>query len=394
MWCDSLTISICAAASDYSKLNVAMAETGLSLGYPVRASPVFVSLTTDLRYDMQGLLKQKIRKSVKLMEARTSMIRPGDRVVIKVNLAVPAAPEAAVGTHPELVRAVVSVLKERHARIVLAEDCTDEAVQMSGIAGIAADTDVRFLNLRYRPYQDVARGPRTYSYALDVLRADRLISMPKMKTHLYTYYTGAIKNMFGCIPRDERRDLHREMATAAFSERLVDIFSIRRPDLVIMDGILAMEGVGPTQGKQKAAGLLLISNDGVLLDYYGSALMGYDPGQIAMINIAMRKNLHACPPESILFSDCAQDAFRSQNWNRLPILAGSQRKKALAALFGPIRVQADQCQTCGVCAGSCPFGAIALRPYPQVTMEKCEYCFCCLELCPRMALMPIRLHHA
>ena len=90
---------------------------------------------------------------------------------------------------------------------------------------------------------------RIYHYAQDVLQADHLISIPKLKTHLYTQYTGAIKNMYGCLAKAQRRELHREMATQRFAERLVDTYAIRPPDLVIMDAILGMEGIGPTQGR-------------------------------------------------------------------------------------------------------------------------------------------------
>lgn len=353
-------------------------------------SPAFVSITPGLRYEMQDILQDKIRDALKLRGANGIRISPGERVAVKINLAVPAPPEAAVGTHPELLRAVIAVLKELQAEIVVVEDCDEAAVALSGVAAIIAETGVTFLNLRGRPFQSVTSGSYVYQYAQDVLQSTHLISIPKLKTHLYTYYTGAIKNMFGCIPKAQRRDLHLEMASARFAAHLVNIYAIRPPDLVIMDGILAMEGIGPTQGNPKLAGLLLIGNDGVLLDFGAVTLMGYDPGQIEMIRIAMEQGLHLCPPEQAIFPDHQLADFPRQGWNRLPVITGSRRKKTLKALCGPIQVVPEYCQCCGMCAISCPFQAIRLTPYPEVNQDQCQFCFCCLELCPHMAIMPAR----
>jgi ferredoxin len=199
--------------------------------------------------------------------------------------------------------------------------------------------------------------------------------------------------MFGCIPKSERRELHREMATARFSEHLVNIYEIKRPTLVVLDGILAMEGVGPTQGIPKHAGIMLISNDGVLLDYYAAALMRYDPRQIEMIRIALERNLTSCPPDQVRFTGAAPAEFPPLSWNLLPVISGPRRKRTLLALCGPIRVRPDRCQHCGTCGASCPFQAIqnAGDPwYPVVDQERCQFCFCCLELCPHLAIMPLK----
>jgi uncharacterized protein (DUF362 family)/ferredoxin len=354
------------------------------------ASPPFVSITPGLRYEMQAVLQGKVRDAVKLLGEQGTAIHPGERVALKINLAIPASPEAAVSTHPEVLRAVIAVLQEVRAEVVVVEDCDGEALPLSGVAAIMAETGVPFLNLRDRPFQDVASAGHVYHYAQDLLQADHLISIPKLKTHLYTYYTGAIKNMFGCIPKAQRRELHREMATARFAEHLAAIYAIRPPDLVIMDGILAMEGIGPTRGNPKQAGWLLIGNDGVLLDYSAATLMGYDPGQIEMIRIAMERGLHGCPPEQVVFPDCRLADVPRQGWNRLPVLAGTRRKKTLQALCGPIRAIPETCQRCGTCAASCPFQAIRLAPYPEVDQERCQFCFCCLELCPHAAIMPAK----
>jgi uncharacterized protein (DUF362 family) len=353
-------------------------------------SPGFVSITTGLRYDMQDVLRGRIREALARLDVQGAGIGPGQRVAVKINLAVPAPPEAAVGTHPALLRAAIVALQELRAEVVVVEDCDDAALPLSGVAAVIAETGATFLNLRERRYQEVRVGSSTYQYAQDVLQADHLISIPKLKTHLYTYYTGAIKNMYGCLLKAQRRELHREMATRCFAERLVDIYALRPPDLVIMDAILGMEGIGPTQGKPKEAGWLLIGNDGVLLDHTALTLMGYDPGQIEVLRVAMERCLQRRPPGEVLFPDCQPTDVPGQGWNRLPVISGERRRRTLLALCGPIRAAQESCQACGACAESCPSGAIRLAPYPQVDQALCQYCFCCLELCPHGAIMPAK----
>jgi uncharacterized protein (DUF362 family) len=355
------------------------------------ASPAFVSITTGLRYDMQDVLRGKVRDALARLDAQGVEIGPGERVAVKINLAVPAPPQSAVGTHPELLRAAIAALQERRAEIVVVEDCDEAALPVSGVAAVIAETGAAFLNLRDRPYNDVSCGSSVYRYAQDVLQAAHLISIPKLKTHLYTHYTGAIKNMYGCILKAQRRELHREMASSRFAGHLVDVYAIRPPDLVIMDAILGMEGIGPTQGKPRKAGWLLIGNDGVLLDHTAVALMGYDPGQIEVLRLAMERGLGRCPPEEVVFPDGQPtDVLPGQGWSRLPIISGERRRRTLLALCGPIRAREETCQRCGTCAESCPTRAIRMAPYPEVDQQLCELCFCCLELCPHGAIMPAR----
>ena len=324
------------------------------------------------------------------LASRGKKIHPGEQVALKINLTVPAPPEAAAGTHPEILRAAITVLQETQAEILVVEDCDEVALPLSGVADIVTETGVTFLNLRHRPYQEVSSGSYSYSYAQDLLQADVLISLPKLKTHLYTYYTGAIKNMYGCIPKAQRRELHRDMATARFSEHLVNIYAIRPPDLVILDGILAMEGIGPTHGSPKWAGLLLIGNDGVLLDRSAAALMGYDPDQIDMIRIAMERRLYSCSPAQVVYPDTPLAEVPKQGWNRLPVASGSRRKSIYQALCGSILAIPETCDRCGACVDCCSFGAIRLAPYPEVDQDLCQYCFCCLELCPQTAILPAK----
>jgi uncharacterized protein (DUF362 family) len=91
-----------------------------------------------------------------------------------------------------------------------------------------------------------------------------------MKTHSLYVFTGGVKNMYGAIPIGLRRKFHAEyMRSEDFSQVLTDIFSAIRPQLTIMDGIIAMEGEGPAAGSLRRLGVILTSQDTVAVDAVG-----------------------------------------------------------------------------------------------------------------------------
>ena len=92
-----------------------------------------------------------------------------------------------------------------------------------------------------------AQRCRQLSVAEPFLTRDYLIDLCKLKTHGMVGFSGAVKNLFGAVPGLQKPELHcRFPEKQPFSEMLVDLCDFLQPDLCIMDGILAMEGNGPT----------------------------------------------------------------------------------------------------------------------------------------------------
>lgn len=95
------------------------------------------------------------------------------------------------------------------------------------------------------------------------------INMPKMKTHVQTSVTLGIKNSHGLVPEIERGMFHHRI-----SQKVVDITKVWVPDLTIIDGYDALEGIGPWPGELVPLRALVLSNDVVLADLVASQLMG------------------------------------------------------------------------------------------------------------------------
>jgi len=227
-----------------------------------------------------------------------------------------------------------------------------------------------------------------YHLARAVLEADVVINLPKMKTHGFTLYTGAIKNLFGTLPGLQKANFHKLFPhPLVFSERLVDIYSCVKPALHIMDGITAMEGNGPATGQLTHPGLILASPDGVALDAMASGIMGFRQGEIDTVRIAAERGLGQVDSENIDVKGDAIDLSRiapfSLPSNHLVKLVPQSLMRLVAKLIW-VKPEADRdiCVGCEDCARSCPVDAIRMEGgYPVMDYDKCINCLCCNETC-------------
>jgi len=125
--------------------------------------------------------------------------------------------------------------------------------------------------------------------------ADVVINVPKLKTHSATIYTGAVKNVFGCIP-GLRKAMYHKIAPDKedFGEILADIHKGAKFDLHIMDGIISMQGEGPTVGSVYNANKILISTDPLALDTVAVNMLGMTVEDIPVLSAAKKRNLGNC----------------------------------------------------------------------------------------------------
>lgn len=215
-----------------------------------------------------------------------SAIFKGARVVVKINLCSPRTEDiASADTSPELVEAVCQVLLERTSEIAIVEAHSyrfpaEMAFKNAGIYAIGERLGVGVVNLSQESCRDVGH-PLLGPLPGIILDADVFITLPVLKTHALTYFTGAIKNQWGCIPRHDRIALHHSLDTL-----LVDLNRILKPRLCVMDGIIGVEGRGPTNGKPRRLDLVLGSRDPVALDATAMRLVGLDPSKCRHVVLA------------------------------------------------------------------------------------------------------------
>jgi ferredoxin len=207
-------------------------------------------------------------------------------------------------------------------------------------------------------------------------------------------FTGAVKNLFGMIPGLEKAQFHLKVPDRDdFAEMLVDLLLACHPALCIMDGVVAMEGDGPSGGTPKQVGALIASADAVALDVVASAIAGFDPMDVYTNKAAAGRGLGPLSADDVeivgepwrdlapaRFARPAPDLSR----NLPPRVARWMRKRIASR---PVLERREACTNCRTCEKNCPVTAITMSGRkPAFDYDVCIRCYCCQELCPERAI--------
>ena len=362
-----------------------------------------VAIVRCQEYD-DGLVRRAVHEALEAIGSIADVISPGDRVLLKANLLAPAGPEESVTTHPAVVRAVIVEVKNAGGVPVVADSpgyfsraagAKCPALAKSGLKDVADELGIEACQFEAMENgfveTEVPGGVflRSIYAARLALEADIIITLPKLKTHSNTWYTGAVKNMFGAVATKTRKQAHRLSTLERFSGSLVDIYSVFTPQLAIMDGVIGMEGEGPRHGKPRQAGLILASRDPVALDAAASRIIGFDPLEIVTTREAAARGLGKGDLDSIeivgeRIADVAVD-FEKPSGRMVNIPPFVMKIADRFLRVQPICKNAD-CDRCQICMKSCPVDAISMNPYPEIDRDICIECYCCNEMCPTGAM--------
>lgn len=344
-----------------------------------------------------SLVQQAARRAIDLLGGISSFIRPASKVLVKPNLLMAKEPEFGIDTHPEVVRAVIKVLKEIDCKIFVGDgpsvwgnqiENADEVYSRSGVKRVCEEEKVEIVNFYKRRW----RGKFPLTTWLD--NCDYLINVPKFKTHDLTILSGAIKNLFGLVSGTYKTELHKNYFNIGdFSKILVDIYQEAKPALTIVDGIVAMEGDGPaTSGKLRNLNLLLASPDCVSLDSAMALIMGLEPFAILSTKEAARRGLGIADINSIeicgeKLEEITPEPFLLPTTSikkKIPLPVINLAKKLIR--YYPC-VEQDNCTKCAACIEACPNKIVSMKNNRIVfDYAKCISCFCCQEACPASAI--------
>jgi uncharacterized protein (DUF362 family)/Pyruvate/2-oxoacid:ferredoxin oxidoreductase delta subunit len=314
----------------------------------------------------------------------------GKTVLVKPNILGAVEAERHVCTHPSVVRAAVEALEHRGAGRVLVGDNSGMRAYGSNehaarVAGILEAAGERYVNLGASPVATAVKSAfaETLAFSREVLESDLVINLPKMKTHVATGITGAVKNTFGHLVGGEKTRLHlKARGPENFARAVVDVFAVRPPDLSILDAVVAMEGQGPSGGRRRDVGRILASDSAVALDAVMAAMMGLEPASIPMLRIAAERGLGPMDLDGIQI----EGPFEVVPRFKVPPIgiclgAAVSRLVAMILVTQP-KVRMKKCVKCGSCAEACPVEAIAMTDGgPVIDYAKCIACFCCHEMC-------------
>jgi uncharacterized protein (DUF362 family)/ferredoxin-like protein FixX len=342
----------------------------------------------------------------RLREAITSMIdevggwppgtASGCRVLLKVNMLSAKDPSRGITTHPAVVAAVSSLLRDRGCDVSIG-DSPGGAVKgverywiNCGFKTAAEVSGARLVSFEASGSRKVAVHLREYDVALPILEGyDCRINLCKFKTHMYTRLTNAVKNSFGIVPGLGKAVLHmRSPRPSDLALNIVDLYEIAGFSLHISDGILCMDGRGPsTDGRIRHEGFLALSLNGIHLDMVLSQMAGLPWNHLDTNAEAFRRGLAKPFAEiSVCGShECVDFDIPARSYlNRIPRWMGSVARSILRAA----PASSAKCTGCGVCMRACPVNAIRINK-GRAEMKKgvCIMCLCCHELCPENAVL-------
>jgi uncharacterized protein (DUF362 family)/Pyruvate/2-oxoacid:ferredoxin oxidoreductase delta subunit len=354
---------------------------------------------------------EEIKKSTynlfKPLGGLKQFIKSGQKVLLKVNLLMKKQPEAGVTTHPALVEAIVNQVQALGATVIIA-DSPGGPFTKSWLKGIYRETGMEEvanrtgaqLNWNFQqedfPYPE-GKILKQITLAQVIKEVDVVISIAKLKTHGFTIYTGAVKNLFGTVPGLLKAEYHLRMSDVRdFSNMLVDVAEYVKPQLSIMDAVTAMEGAGPSSGDLKQVSLLAASTNPHALDLAFCYHIGLEPRQVFTVMKAIERGLipddfQQLDIQGIDIADFKPIPFKVPATSRsrhIPMHLPQGLDNFLYNLLRPRpHFIHEKCVGCGLCAQNCPAKCIEMiEQRPHVDLSKCIRCFCCQELCPYHAV--------
>jgi len=357
----------------------------------------------DTYADAQVL--KAIQTGLDLLGGISVFVKPGEKIVMKPNVLIGTNPDKGVTTHPAVFRAVGRLLSEAGARVYYGDSPSfgksEANLRRSGLKQVG--DEMGFILADFDSGRPVSHKDallvKKFVIANGVLDSDGLVSLPRLKTHGLVRFTGAVKNQFGCVPGLLKSQYHVKLPDPYdFATMLVDLNTLIRPRLYIIDGIMAMEGNGPRSGKLKQLNVLLLSSDPIALDATACRIIYLDPEIVPTSKPGEKSGLGTYHIGNIELIGESIESFLDPSFevNRKPPMhssGGRFRTFIKNRITQRPVVDKTKCTMCGTCVRMCPVEPKAVDWYkgdnskpPKHNYDHCIRCYCCQEMCPEGAV--------
>lgn len=343
-------------------------------------------------------IKEKLEKSLTLLGVRDNLIRPSDKVLIKPNMVVGKHYSNHICTHPAVVRAVCEIVEDYGGKIIIGDSpgfgSFKTAFKKSRYSDFLNDFEtVDFKDKAILKNENGVVYKQFKNIAKEFIEADKIINIPKLKTHGMMLLTFAVKNMFGSIIGLEKAKMHMKAGRShdTFAKYLVELYYAINPDLNVIDAIYGMEGNGPVSGTPKEVGFIGVSEDGIALDTVCCEIVGFPYTELPTYIAAKELKYSQIKLGDIeilgdSINDLKIDDFK---FNVKPEVV-CKRLFSFLSKFLPNKpcVIHSKCVLCGVCKRICPAKVISIENKKIIINHKnCIRCFCCQEFCEYDAMI-------
>lgn len=375
----------------------------------------------------------KVRENVKSALENWVHLFPQDRsarILLKPNFNSNFNALTGNTTDMRLLAAVIEFLQEHgYFNIVIGEGTNSGFVreEISVIHRLKADRlaahyGVEIVDLNTWPQSvDVPLENGVVVQVADLLAdSDFVINMPKLKTHFEVGMTVCLKNLIGaCIGRANKKKIHGSLA-----KNIVRLNEVIKPNLHIIDGLIAMEGNGPSRGTPVNYGKVIIGTNPFQLDYICARLIGFPREEVKTL-VEARNMGHISDSEYKQWEGFSLDGY-GQEFKRpelTPLVAfvinPRFQKHLIRIRYAPVinsicstkvvknifyasgisqerilaeeadlkfKVNSELCDGCGKCQAYCPIG-LGLDEILEGGSEKCIGCLYCYSVCPKKAIL-------
>jgi uncharacterized protein (DUF362 family) len=263
--------------------------------------------------------RQCVRDAIDRLGGIERFVKNGDKVLVKVNICGGVPEKKGTFTSLEVADVLADLIQSAGGKPTFVDADMIwikfwEAAKESGYVDWAKEKGVDLVNLSEKKIVNFDFGPDSAlgmeKVSMELIDADVIISVPAMKTHLLTGVTLAMKNMYGTFPNVDKAKYHKK----SIEDTIYEVNSAFTPNLVIIDGSMGGEAIGPLSADPVYYQTIIASNDVVMGDSIAAQMMGYNPLDITHIKMAHERGLGNASAE--LDIDDLPGHVKDRNWIR------------------------------------------------------------------------------
>ena len=319
------------------------------------------------------------------------------KIMIKPNLLEYRKPEDPACVHPAMLNVLCELLRdEGAAKISIIENpavhTAPAIISAMGIGEKLQDLQIHIANCER--YEKIPTHKNAIFQQLEIATEfrdhDLIIDFAKAKTHAMMTLTLAVKNLFGLIRGSERLGWHLAVGKDyhKFADLLLDIYTLVKPHISLLDAVTGMEGNGPGSGDPVQLGFIAAADDALALDMSVAGILGCP--DIPILSRAAERNMlpqyeNCGDIPAPLNIKLPEPPLPTLAWGvYFPVKLRDYLRKKMVSY--PV-VDKNTCIGCGLCVQKCPPQSLKLKKgKPRFHYPECIRCYCCQEYCPKGAI--------